>query len=215
MHTTIHTHLRPLALAVCLLFALGQAQAALLTAGNTGADSEAGYNGNGYMRGYQVTLSEQGDLVSATVFAAAMDSTPIDMVFGLYSDSAGHPDQLLASTGVNTISGLSKTDYTSNFLTQPTLLAGDYWLLLSTSSSYIAGITSTPTNYISTAYSYTGSMPSDTSGFVPPYMASSTMTLYLTYATPAPEPTSGLLGVGLCGLLLGAGTRQRRRARRG
>lgn len=108
------------------------------------------------LTGSKVTLTQSGILQSISFFCSG-NSGPT-MLLGLYSNSAGLPNALLATSAATaSVSGLN----TLNTTTNPTLASGDYWLIQQAINN-INGYYDTPlgAGAFNGSVSWTGSLPS-------------------------------------------------------
>ncbi len=132
------------------------------SAGNTNygltTQGSSGDSGNGnLLLAQKITVTTTGTLQSLTF---EVNSAVGDLVLGIYSDSGGNPDLLLAQTNAFTPTGGNFFN-TQNTTTNPTLTPGDYWITyLPQSSSLTFYQTSGSGTFKVHNSSYSTTMPS-------------------------------------------------------
>jgi hypothetical protein len=149
---------------------------------NAGVTSPGGSSGTFTgITGSQVALAQTGKLTSLSIFWS--NPTGTNFLLGLYADNAGAPGVLLASTAVSTSQvGLN----TSPVANGPTLVAGNYWIVVQNQTGIVGYYTAAGAGAWNNGATWTGALPS------PFPVSSSGAFLYSMYATFAVAARSQL-----------------------
>ena len=128
------------------------------TVGTTTPGASGSFSG---ITAQRVTLTTSGTLASISVFSGFAG---INFLLGVYSDVAGAPGTLLASSAVSVTTGASSTPVlqTLPVISGPTLAAGNYWLAVQNQTA-LTGYFSQPAGAMgayNNSVGWTGSMPS-------------------------------------------------------
>ncbi len=171
-----------------------------------------------YLLGNKITVTEEMIFQSAGIIFDTRTYHGFSALAAVYSDQAGAPNQLVATTGLGSVNrsvigGSQIDDQTFGFTTAPTVSAGDYWLLVAytgtasvryatgtaASVSYINFITgsSTPPSSFPTADRYVGHSFNYYVEGIP------------TSAIPEPSAYAGLMGALALGCVVSARRRRR------
>jgi len=113
----------PFAFAAFLLLA-PVANGATITYGNYDDLGDDSNHRPDTLLGEVITIGQTVELLSAGVI---FRTSGFNVKIGIYSDTGGQPDQLIATTGPIAVTGTGRTEIT--LLTNPVVGPGDYWFM--------------------------------------------------------------------------------------
>jgi hypothetical protein len=125
---------------------------AIFNAGSTSPGGSSGtYTG---ITAVQVAVPQSGRLSSLSVYWNT--ATGINFLLGLYNDSSGKPNALLASSAVST----SKLDWNKLPITSgPTVGAGNYWVAVQNQSGISGNYVAAGAGAWNNGVTWTGALP--------------------------------------------------------
>ena len=143
-----------------------------------------------YLLGFPVQVSTT---VNVQYFDVLFRTSGYQGEFAVYSDSGDAPYQLVADTGIVSVTATGWQSYP--FLTAPTLLPGQYWLMGVFPSTASVGFINSGTNPIDyIVWNFGNALPTT---FGTPITYTGQMMNYAISTQAVPEPsTPGLLAIG-------------------
>ena len=179
----------------CLLVlaVLAAAPLSAQTVVDIGQSTDLGGNSShfaNFLLGFPVQVSTTSTMQS---FEILFRTSGYQAEFAVYSDSSGFPDQLLADTGIVSVTATGWESFA--FLANPTLVPGQYWLMGVFPSTASVGFLSGGTGVVDYRSWTFGTALPVTFGSANTYTGQSMNYYISTQAVPEPS-TSGLLVLG-------------------